>query len=138
MSQSKLASAIAALGIAAVSTYVPLGSIPESSQGIIAGVLAIAGGALFPALRAQFDEQKAQLFGVLGIAIAAGADWLVLTLDLSDTVQAAALLVINGAAALLLPALHLQQATTYRAIVRDSRPVEPAAISGERGEQLSS
>lgn len=133
---SKLAAAIGALVVAVLGARLPSLNIPDQTQQIVAGTIGVIGAGLFPALKAQFDEQKGQLVGVIGIAVAGLVDYIVPGLNIPETVQSVILLVVNGAAALLVPAVTLQQATTFHAIPADTRPSERPSNRGELGEQL--
>jgi len=127
---SKLASVIAAAFLALVGYLIPTGlPISPELQGALAGVVGALGVGLFPALSAQFDEQRGMLFGTIGVVVAGVVDYFVLQTGISEQVQGGIIALLNAVLSLFAPALTLQQASRFRPAVgsNDTRPLSRAA-----------
>jgi hypothetical protein len=119
---SKLASYVGALVLALLSAWGVTAHIPADRQVEIVGVLTAAAGWLNPALKAQLDAAGGQLVSVLATLAAFGVNLLVLHFLPADGLQATIIAVLNLVVGLLVPGIHLQQASLYRGARAETRP----------------
>lgn len=126
---ARLASLLAAIGLAGYGAATVNGKLPVATKELI--TLAVVGlaGSVAPSLVRIPDPARAQLVGVVGTLIAAGLDLLVHEADLGKTPAMIAVGVITLGASLLVPATHLHNApgvdrasSTLRPVVRRAGP----------------
>jgi hypothetical protein len=119
---SKLASYIGAVVLALLGAWGVTAHIPADRQVEIVGVITAAAGWLSPALKAQLDAAGGQLLSVVATLVVFGVNFLVLRFLPSDGAQATVIAALTLIVGLLVPGIHLQQASLFRGAKAETRP----------------